>query len=69
MEERGDQISEQHIGINHSDDEEIALELKAAIEEKFNPKSIEMHMIGPVIGAHVGPGTLSVYFLNKRKEQ
>lgn len=69
MEERGDQINEQHIGINHSDDEEIALELKAAIEEKFNPKSIEMHMIGPIIGAHVGPGTLSVYFLNKRKEQ
>lgn len=69
MEERGDQISEQHIGINHSDDEEIAVELKAAIEEKFNPRSIEMHMIGPVIGAHVGPGTLSVYFLNKRKEQ
>ncbi len=69
IEERGDQIHEQHIGINHSDDEAFALELKSAIEQQFNPKSIEMHMIGPVIGAHVGPGTLSVYFLNKRKEQ
>ncbi|AOV08462.1 DegV family protein [Sporosarcina ureilytica] len=65
MEERGDRLSEQHIGINHADDEAIALELKSAIEERFNPKSIDVQMIGSVIGAHVGPGTFSVYFLNK----
>lgn len=65
MEERGDRLAEQHIAINHSDDEAIALELKAAIEERFNPKSIDIQMIGSVIGAHVGPGTFSVYFLNK----
>ena len=53
------------IAISHSDDEPAALELKAAIQERFNPKSIEIHMIGSVIGAHVGPGTLSIFFLNK----
>jgi len=68
MEERGDNISEQTIAISHGDDEAIALELKAAIIERFNPKSVEVHLIGSVIGAHVGPGTFSVYFLNKRVE-
>lgn len=65
MEERGDNLAEQRLAISHGDDEAIALELKAAIEERFNPKSVEIHLIGSVIGAHVGPGTFSVYFLNK----
>lgn len=65
MEERGFNLSEQHIGINHSDDEAIALEFKKAVEERFNPKSIDVQMIGSAVGAHVGPGTLSVYFLNE----
>lgn len=69
MEERGDQISEQHIAINHSDDESIALALKKQVEERFNPKSIDIQMIGSVVGAHVGPGTFSIYFLNKRLEE
>lgn len=68
MEERGDRISEQHIAINHSDDEAIALELKKQVEERFHPKSIDVQMIGSVVGAHVGPGTFSIYFLNKLTE-
>ena len=67
MEERGDTLSQQTIAISHGDDEAIALELKALVEEKFNPKSIEIHMIGSVIGAHTGPGTVSIFFLNKLK--
>ena len=63
MEERGEHLSEQTIAISHSDDEPFALELKKAIQERFNPKHIEIHMIGSVIGAHVGPGALSVFFL------
>ena len=65
MEERGDNLSEQRLAISHGDDETVALELKSAIEERFNPKSVEIHLIGSVIGAHVGPGTFSVYFSNK----
>lgn len=65
MAERGDHLAEQTIAICHSDDEGIALELKAIIEELFHPKNIEIHMIGSVIGAHVGPGTVGVFFLNK----
>ena len=65
MEERGDNLSKQTIAISHGDDEAIALELKALVEEKFQPKSIEIHTIGSVIGAHAGPGTVSIFFLNK----
>ena len=66
MEERGDAIGEQVIAISHGDDEEGAMELRDLIEEKFHPKDIQIHLIGSVIGAHAGPGTLSVFFLNKR---
>lgn len=65
MEERGDHLSEQTIAICHGDDEAFALEVKALIQDSFNPKQIEIQMIGSVIGAHVGPGTLGVFFLNQ----
>ena len=66
MEERGDHVSEQAIAISHGDDEAGANELRDLIEEKFHPKEIQIHMIGSVIGSHAGPGTLSVFFLNKQ---
>lgn len=65
MAERGEKLHEQTIAISHADDETVALELKSAIEEVFNPKTVEIYMIGAVIGAHTGPGTVSVFFLNK----
>jgi DegV family protein with EDD domain len=65
MAERGEQLSEQNIAISHADDESIALELKALVEELYSPKNVEIHMIGPTIGSHTGPGTIGIYFLNK----
>lgn len=65
MEERGEQIEKQIIAISHGDDEEFANLMKEAIEEQFHPKSVEVYMIGSVIAAHTGPGTLAVFFLNK----
>ena len=38
MEERGDHLSEQTIAISHGDDEAVALELKALVEEQFQSK-------------------------------
>lgn len=68
MEERGVNLAEQHIGINHSDDLEVAQQFEQLVKERFNPKSTEIQIIGCAVGAHVGPGTLSVYFLNKLPE-
>ncbi|GKV67562.1 DegV domain-containing protein YitS [Sporosarcina sp. NCCP-2716] len=66
MEERGDDVGSQTLAISHGDDLAGAEELRALIEERFHPQDIQIHMIGSVIGSHAGPGTLSVFFLNKR---
>lgn len=64
MQERGGDFSNKTIGISHSNDEELMYEVKAAIEEKLQPKAIELTTIGAVIGAHVGRGTIGIYFTN-----
>lgn len=63
MEERGYQLSEQLIGINHSNDLEGALEIKQLIEDKFGCQEFVISEIGAAIGSHVGAGTYSVFFL------
>ncbi|HEX5564103.1 MAG TPA: DegV family protein [Sporosarcina sp.] len=65
IEERGVELSKQTIAISHGDDESTALEMKALIEEKFQPKNVEVQMIGSAIGSHSGPGTIAIFFLNK----
>lgn len=65
MEERGSNLEEQVLAISHGDDEATALEFKAMIEEVIQPKAIEIHQIGSVIGSHAGPGTIALFFLNK----
>ncbi|MCZ8536586.1 DegV family protein [Paenisporosarcina quisquiliarum] len=65
MEERGERLHEQTIAISHGDDEAFALEMKAMIEETFQPKQVEIHMIGSAIGAHTGPGALALFFSNQ----
>ncbi|MBN2796358.1 MAG: DegV family protein [Clostridia bacterium] len=65
MGERGSDLSEQTIAINHGDDLETALKLKEMIEEKYQVKDFIINYTGCAIGAHSGPGTLSVFFLNQ----
>lgn len=65
MEERGTDLENQIIGISHGDDLETAQKLAAMIQEKFGPKEIIIEMVGSVIGAHSGPGTIALFFLNK----
>ncbi|MBW9234853.1 DegV family protein, partial [Leptospira santarosai] len=43
MAERGERLHEQTIAISHADDEAFALEMKAMIEETFQPKQVEIH--------------------------
>jgi len=65
MNERGSNLQDQVIGISHADNEETALEVKALMEEEFHPKEVYISSIGSVIGAHTGPGTISIFFLNQ----
>lgn len=64
MEERGDDFDNQVIGISHGDDLETANALATMIREKFAVKEIIIEMVGSVIGAHSGPGTIALFFLN-----
>ncbi|RFU62164.1 DegV family protein [Peribacillus glennii] len=64
MHERGVDVQAQTVGISHGDDEETALEWKQAIQDEFGTTEFVINTIGSAIGAHVGPGTMAVYFLN-----
>ncbi|MGK7378637.1 DegV family protein [Planococcus sp. 1R117A] len=67
MRERGTDWSRQTVSISHGDDLEYAHLLKKEIEENLHPKQVEIYMIGSVIAAHTGPGTLAVFFLDQIK--
>ena len=66
MEERGVDLANQTIGINHGDDIDGAMKLKEMIESKFGCDKFVINIIGCSIGSHSGPGTLSVFFLSKK---
>jgi len=68
MAERGANLQQQIVAISHGDDEEAALELKEKIQEQFGCNDFLISPIGAAIGAHAGPGTLALFFLNKQIE-
>ncbi|PFJ27005.1 fatty acid-binding protein DegV [Bacillus anthracis] len=65
MEERGKELKGQTIGITHGDDLETAEALKALITERFGCEAFIVNTIGAAIGAHTGPGVITLFFLNK----
>lgn len=62
--EHGVNLDKQTVHISHGDDEQAAEELKALLTEAYGVQQFEIQMIGSAIGAHVGPGALSVFFYN-----
>ncbi|MCA0983835.1 DegV family protein [Halobacillus yeomjeoni] len=64
MGERGNDLENQRVAISHGDDEEAAKQLADMIRTEFGTKDIHIDMIGSVIGAHAGPGTIALFFLN-----
>ncbi|MED1384148.1 fatty acid-binding protein DegV [Bacillus mycoides] len=65
MEERGKDLKSQTIGMTHGDDLETAEALKALITERFGCEVFIVNTIGAAIGAHTGPGALTLFFLNE----
>jgi len=53
--------------ICHGDCEDEANALAAVVKEKFNPVDVIVGCIGPVIGAHSGPGTIALFFLGSNR--
>jgi len=64
MEQRSDHIKEQVVGISYAQDLDGAMEVRDLIAQKFGVNKFVISEIGPLIGAHVGPGTLAVFFYN-----
>ena len=48
--------------ISHADDNDSALALRAAIQEKFPNAEILISDLGPIIGAHTGPNALTLFY-------
>ena len=59
-------LKNQIIGISHGDDIESALKLKEMISEKYGTTNFMIDTIGASIGAHSGPETLAITFLNEK---
>ena len=59
---------EQIIFISHGDSLEDAQYVAEQVKRKFPVKGIEINPIGPVIGAHSGPGTVALFYLGKSKD-
>ncbi|MBZ2174232.1 DegV family protein [Schnuerera sp. xch1] len=61
-------LNAQTIGISHGDNLDNALRLKKMIEEKYGCIDFIINEIGCAIGAHSGPGTIALFFLDKNYE-
>jgi DegV family protein with EDD domain len=66
-EEEARNIQSQTIMISHGDCMEDAQTLAEMINASLHPVKIIINNIGPVIGAHSGPGTLALFFLGAKR--
>ena len=53
--------------ISHGDCLEDAQKLASIIEQRYGYKTDLITYVGPVIGAHSGPGTLALFFVASEK--
>lgn len=69
IKERGEDVQNQIIAIDHADDFEGLNKLKDLIEKETGCSKFLISYIGSAVGAHAGPGSLAVFFLNKSYKQ
>lgn len=58
---------EQVVFIGHGDNREDALQMEKLVREKLKVKDVVIGTIGPVIGSHSGPGTLTLFFFGAKR--
>ena len=59
--------AQQHVFISHGDCLDDAETLAAMLRERLGVKDIYINYVGPVIGAHSGPGTLALFYLGTER--
>lgn len=67
MEDAAVNPSEQTVFISHGDCIEDAEYVAAQVKNKFKPNRIVINHVGPVIGAHSGPGTVALFFIGTER--
>lgn len=67
LRDRGIDLSKQTIYISHGDCLDDANRLKDMIKQKLQVKDIIISNLGPVIGAHTGPGLLCIAFIAEKR--
>ncbi len=65
--ELGEDVANQTMFISHSDCQEDAQFVADQIKEKYGTREIILNYIGPVIGAHTGPGCVALFFTGKHR--
>ena len=53
--------------ISHGDCLADAEKVAADVKKRFGTKDVVINNVGPVIGAHSGPGTLALFFLGTKR--
>ena len=67
MEETAIEPAKQTVFISHGDCLEDAQYVAQQVKSKMGVKDIRINFIGPVIGAHSGPGTVALFFLGTER--
>ena len=61
------EIADQTVFISHGDCIEDAEYLAEKIKSELGVKEVIISYVGPVIGAHSGPGTLALFFMATKR--
>ncbi len=67
MKTKGSELDKYKVYVLHADCEDEASEFVKNIKATFGDLDIEVQPVGPVIGAHCGPGTIGLIFHSKEK--
>lgn len=65
--EYGEELDKYPVFVSHSDSEEEARWVADEIKKRFGAAEVYLNDIGPVIGAHTGPGCVVTCFLGKER--
>lgn len=56
-----------YVFISHGDALEDAEYVRDQIKKRFGMEHFLIHNVGPVIGAHSGPGTIALFFMGEER--
>ena len=57
----------QVVFISHGDCLEDAQKVAEDVKARFGVKEVVINYVGPVIGAHSGPGTVALFFMGSKR--